>query len=630
MKKRMKKVFSYLFATLFAIAFVVACGNLDTLEEPGQNKSALGMGEIYPDCLANNCAMEGKIPPNQDGVCLDGALVTPKTYVEQYYTHKYVNCPDPKADASTAGAGGTATGGAGGSAGAPSTCIPGQQATCTDCTGGLVGYHVCKSDGTYDVCVCPTPGTGGSGTGGSGGSVSGCIPGQQVACGCLGGDQGFQVCNANGTYDACQCPDAGTGGTSTGGSGGSVSGCIQGQQIECGCLGGTKGFQICSDAGTYDTCQCPTPGTGGSGGSVPPINCVPGTQIGCGCLGGAQGVQVCAADGMSYLTCQCPTPGTGGSGGSIPPTNCTPGNQIPCACMGGVPGFQVCAPDGMSYLACQCAEAGAAGSGGAGGSGGTAGTGGSGGSTSTLCHEGESCAAYNLKECDTCSYTSGTPPVAHDFRCEQGIMVVVGGYKQCGDAGTAGSGGTSTGGSGGTATGGSGGTATGGSGGTATGGSAGTAGAAGSGTVADLCTQNGVAGKMTVVIKTGDAPAAGQVLAVYGKVDFDNPSTSDLPYSVWQFAAAGQTVVVATPVDVQTGLSVFFAWGFTNTGNSNYNSWNLRCSPSTCNVKDQAAWCSGTTFLGAFDKGTFVPPAPNNTCDYHLNGNGSEEITCKK
>lgn len=36
-----------------------------------------------------------------------------------------------------------------------------------------------------------------------------CTPGAQVACACLGSVQGVQVCAADGTFAACQCPDAG-------------------------------------------------------------------------------------------------------------------------------------------------------------------------------------------------------------------------------------------------------------------------------------------------------------------------------------------------------------------------------------------------------------------------------------
>ena len=51
------------------------------------------------------------------------------------------------------------------------------------------------------------------------------------------------------------------------------------------------------------------------------------------------------------------------------------------------------------------------------------------------------------------------------------------------------------------------------------------------------------------------------------------------------------------------------------------------CSISSgCNVNDVATVCAGKDFLGSFDKGKFV--AGTGSCDYHLNGNGSEEVDC--
>lgn len=47
-----------------------------------------------------------------------------------------------------------------------------------------------------------------------------CVPGKQEACACIGGAQGAQICNANGTgFGPCGCPRPDTG---TGGSGGSA------------------------------------------------------------------------------------------------------------------------------------------------------------------------------------------------------------------------------------------------------------------------------------------------------------------------------------------------------------------------------------------------------------------------
>ena len=151
----------------------------------------------------------------------------------------------------------------------------------------------------------PGGGQGPDDAGGSGGQSNGCVLGQQIACGCMGGVQGIQVCKEDGTYDVCQCPEAGAAGT--GGSGG--SGGIQGM----GGQGGTGG-------------SAPLTTDGGSSNG-----CIPGQQVGCGCLGGSQGHQVCAQDGQHFEACQCPeagmvdaggqgnsggSSGSGGSGGS--------------------------------------------------------------------------------------------------------------------------------------------------------------------------------------------------------------------------------------------------------------------------------------------------------------------------
>lgn len=89
----------------------------------------------------------------------------------------------------------------------------------------------------------PDGDTGGQGgSGGTGGSAEDpgdagedpedpppvCVPGRQESCACVGGAQGAQICNSNGTgFGPCACPrpDAGSGGSGgndgSGGSGGS-------------------------------------------------------------------------------------------------------------------------------------------------------------------------------------------------------------------------------------------------------------------------------------------------------------------------------------------------------------------------------------------------------------------------
>lgn len=99
------------------------------------------------------------------------------------------------------GLGGSALGGSGGSdaslggvGGTSNVCAPGQQVQCA-CGGSIVGYQVCNKDGTgYDACVCPD-----GGSGGTGGTTD------------------------SGT-DAAPDGTAGTGGVNIGGSGGSDAG----------------------------------------------------------------------------------------------------------------------------------------------------------------------------------------------------------------------------------------------------------------------------------------------------------------------------------------------------------------------------------------------------------------------
>ena len=59
-----------------------------------------------------------------------------------------------------------------------------------------------------------TSGAGGAGGEGQGGAAGLCIPGQQVACACVGGTSGVQACNAaGGGFEACDCGSGSGGGT---------------------------------------------------------------------------------------------------------------------------------------------------------------------------------------------------------------------------------------------------------------------------------------------------------------------------------------------------------------------------------------------------------------------------------
>lgn len=91
-------------------------------------------------------------------------------------------------------------------------------------------------------------GSGGTGAslGGVGGTSNVCAPGQQVQCACGGGVDGYQVCNKDGTgYDACVCPDSGsgaTGGATDGGTDASTGGTAgTGGGVSIGGTGGDAG-----------------------------------------------------------------------------------------------------------------------------------------------------------------------------------------------------------------------------------------------------------------------------------------------------------------------------------------------------------------------------------------------------
>jgi hypothetical protein len=96
------------------------------------------------------------------------------------------------------------------------------------------------------------------------GSPVTCVPGQQTNCGCPGGSIGVQVCAATNSYGGCACQEAGVSADAgTDGADATVDGaataCVPGQQINCGCLGGSIGIQVCSPDGTmYGGCACAT------------------------------------------------------------------------------------------------------------------------------------------------------------------------------------------------------------------------------------------------------------------------------------------------------------------------------------------------------------------------------------
>jgi hypothetical protein len=59
-----------------------------------------------------------------------------------------------------------------------------------------------------------------------------------------------------------------------------------------------------------------TPGECVPGGDTGVVHCVPGAQVQCDCLAGGTGVQVCKPDGSGYDFCRNGGSGGGGSGGA--------------------------------------------------------------------------------------------------------------------------------------------------------------------------------------------------------------------------------------------------------------------------------------------------------------------------
>ncbi|MFA6504376.1 MAG: hypothetical protein WCT54_05665 [Patescibacteria group bacterium] len=205
------------------------------------------------------------------------------------------------------------------------SCAPGSWTSCV-CGSGVTGSKTCNGDGaSYGECECQTAGNGGglggdedagvdanssaggaSGSGGQSGSggapAMNCTPGQQIGCGCLGGQQGYQVCLSDGlAFGACNCPNVGTGGS--GGSGGSTSTGGSGGSTSTGGTSSNGGSGV--DAGPVSYCldfysrACTT-------NETRLINCSGGTAI----------VQTCLIDCSGWTSEACPPANTGGSGGS--------------------------------------------------------------------------------------------------------------------------------------------------------------------------------------------------------------------------------------------------------------------------------------------------------------------------
>lgn len=104
------------------------------------------------------------------GVCFDGVVVTPQTYVVNYYTHTYVVCPDPRKDADKGSGSGSGKSDAAGirvtDAGTAAFCHEGEACslyglgecdTCSYTVDRRTKYFRCEQDimvvpGNYNAC----------------------------------------------------------------------------------------------------------------------------------------------------------------------------------------------------------------------------------------------------------------------------------------------------------------------------------------------------------------------------------------------------------------------------------------------------------------------------------------------
>ncbi len=161
------------------------------------------------------------------------------------------------------------------------------------CPAGWYAGRQCESSGMgYGGCMCfASPG----------GGTAQCTPGYERVCvrSCAEGQRPREVCNAAGTWDACQC--LGTAATSQVCIPGSTSG-------SCTCPGAvTTGTRICNGAGTgYDCSSCTTAATCTPGQLYSRDACVGRLS----CPSGQSSLQQCNAAGQ-YGDCQCGVVGGG-------------------------------------------------------------------------------------------------------------------------------------------------------------------------------------------------------------------------------------------------------------------------------------------------------------------------------
>ena len=134
-----------------------------------------------------------------------------------------------------------------------------------------------------------------------------CVPGSTQECLCIGGHQGVQICSSDGLiWGVCEgCPQSDVIEDPSPDVIERV--CDPGSTQECVCIRGYEGVQICTSDGLAwgicegcfqpDVIEDPSP-------DVIEQVCDPGSILECVCIGGGQGVQICTSDGLAWGVCE--------------------------------------------------------------------------------------------------------------------------------------------------------------------------------------------------------------------------------------------------------------------------------------------------------------------------------------
>src|SRR6188768_1920507 len=124
---------------------------------------------------------------------------------------------------------------------------------------GLLGVLGLVAAGSWLVVSC-----------GGNSSEHRCVPGTSIACACVEGSLGAQVCAADGTFDTCMCEQSGPGagsGNTAGGAGALGGGRSTEQAGVAGAEAESAGSNEGGAAGSFGGTGGPSGGKGGAAGS---------------------------------------------------------------------------------------------------------------------------------------------------------------------------------------------------------------------------------------------------------------------------------------------------------------------------------------------------------------------------